>query len=99
MAFAYEMRRDRPIPSGLVEEAHSAWCVYIDDLNHGETVPSADVAALAGTRSPGMAAADERYLAWRVPGSDEKSVNRAVRLTKTGAAQLQRRLGVTDWDR
>lgn len=29
----------------------------------------------------------------RVPGA------RAVRLTKTGAAQLQRRLGITDWDR
>ena len=58
------------------DEELSVWGIYIDNLTEVEIVPLAKALGLIGTTSPGMARADQRYLEWSSPGSDDKIVNR-----------------------
>ena len=79
-----EIRKDRPFPMYGGDSQVSLWGVYIDNLTQDEIVLLSQALGLIGSTSPGMAAADDRYIEWSSPGSDGKALNRQVNRQSLG---------------
>ena len=79
-----EVRKDRGFPLRGFDMETAAWAIYIDNLTEDEIFEAESAAALLGQASTRMLAAEDRYVGWASPGSDDKAVNRQVDRTSLG---------------
>ena len=76
----FELRKDRPLPSGK-----ALWRIYLDNYDLLEKVKATEMVSMEGTVAPGALALRQEYVSMEVPRNEKKSVQRSSKCEVQGA--------------